>query len=184
VAQVRRFGGVLEHPHKSLLWPECGLPAGTAPDAWGGWTLTVDQHWWGHRAQKRTRLYIVGCAPADLPPFPLVLGEASHVVGLWSGRDRARCRPEISKREREATPEAFANWLVALAGSCRAVNPTLSAPPPVNQNSFTPTAAPARRENAVRDAGLVAAPVVLAPAHLPAPLQRLLRLRKPLFYLT
>ena len=118
VEQVRRFGGVLEHPHKSLLWPECGLPTGITPDAWGGWTLTIDQQWWGHRAQKRTRLYIVGCTPADIPLMPLMIGEATHVVGLWSGRDRMNCRPGCSKLEREATPPMLADWLVDLARRC------------------------------------------------------------------
>jgi hypothetical protein len=47
--------------------------------------------------------------------MPMRLGEASHTVGLWSKRDRATCRPSISKPEYEGTPAAFAAWLVELA---------------------------------------------------------------------
>ena len=116
VDAVRRCGGVLEHPEASSLWDAAGLPRpGAGRDAFGGWTLPVVQQWWGHRARKATWLYIVGVSSRDVPRMPLVLGEASHTVGLYSGRDRARCRPEISKAEREATPSAFATWLIDLA---------------------------------------------------------------------
>lgn len=74
VAHVRKYGGVIEHPHRSTLWPVAGLPEPGQRDRWGGWTLTVDQHWWGHRAQKRTRLYIVGCEPGDIPVMPMAHG--------------------------------------------------------------------------------------------------------------
>ena len=115
VNQIRQWGGVLEHPVRSLLWADQRLPEPGRIDAYGGWTLIVDQHWWGHRARKRTRLYIVGCKPRDIPPMPVRIDEPTHTVGLWSGRDRARCRPSISKREYEATPIDFAQWLVSLA---------------------------------------------------------------------
>lgn len=118
VAQIRRWGGVLEHPVRSLLWPEHWLPEPGAKDAHGGWTLIVDQHWWGHRARKRTRLYICGIEPGDVPSMPIQLGDPTHTVGLWSGRDRQRCRPSIGKREFEATPPEFARWLVDLARRC------------------------------------------------------------------
>jgi len=118
VEQVRRFGGVLEHPLNSTLWPVAGLPQPGERDAWGGWTLIVHQHWFGHRAEKRTRLYIVGCEPGDIPQMPLKLGAATHTVGLWSGRNRATCRPSIGKPEFEATPPEFAAWLIELARRC------------------------------------------------------------------
>lgn len=125
VANVRRFGGVLEHPQMSTLWAVAGLPEPEHRDEFGGWTLIVDQNWWGHRARKRTRLYIVGCEPENIPVMPMVLGEATHTVGLWSGRDRATCRPSIAKHEYETTPPAFAAWLVDLASRCtpRILNP-------------------------------------------------------------
>ena len=126
IANVRRFGGVLEHPQLSTLWKVAGLPESWQADEFGGWTLIVDQNWWGHRARKRTRLYIVGCSPQDVPPMPLKLGEATHTVGLWSGRDKANCRPSISKPEYEGSPPDFARWLVELAGRCKPANAKLT----------------------------------------------------------
>ena len=126
VEQIRRYGGVLEHPKKSTLWPVAGLPRPGERDSWGGWTLPIHQHWWGHRAEKATLLYIVGCDPHDIPPIPMVLGCAPCVVGT-SGRRRdgsrwrqgdAGWRPEISKSDREHTPIELARWLVELARRC------------------------------------------------------------------
>ena len=105
IAYVDLYGGVLEHPQRSTLWREVD------PDK----VITVDQHWFGHRAQKRTKLYIPHLEFKYLPPYPLQLGQATHTVGLWSGRDKATCRPSISKREFEASPPAFAKWLVDIA---------------------------------------------------------------------
>ncbi|KAB8057214.1 hypothetical protein GCN74_21815 [Janthinobacterium sp. FT14W] len=126
VAQVRKFGGVLEHPKRSTLWPHCGLPAIGERDKFGGWTLPIFQSSFGHRAEKATLLYIVGCAPAQIPAMPIVLGDASHVIAP-SGRNRAGerrrkgdrgWRPECGKAEREHTPPELAHWLVALAQRC------------------------------------------------------------------
>ena len=118
IKRVRQCGGVLEHPLFSTLWKVAGLPEPGQRDEFGGWTLIVDQNWFGHRARKRTRLYIVGCEPVDIPAMPLRLGEATHTVGLWSGRDKANCRPSITKPEFEGTPLEFAAWLVELAKRC------------------------------------------------------------------
>lgn len=120
VAQVRKWGGVLEHPLRSTLWTVAGLPEPGQRDAWGGWTLIVHQNWFGHRAQKATRLYVVGCEPSEIPLMPMTLGEATHTVGLWSGRNRATCRPSIAKHEYESTPPPdLAVWLIELARRCK-----------------------------------------------------------------
>ena len=42
VEQVQRWGGGLEHPARSTLWPVAGLPEPGEVDAWGGWTLVID----------------------------------------------------------------------------------------------------------------------------------------------
>lgn len=118
VALVREFGGVLEHPYRTTLWDAQRLPAVGERDQFGGFTLVIDQHWWGHRAQKRTKLYIVGIDPSDVPEMPIRLGEATHTVGLWSGRNKSTCRPSIAKHEYESTPEALAEWLLELAVRC------------------------------------------------------------------
>lgn len=125
VEQVRKFGGVLEHPANSTLWATQKLPLPRDRDQYGGWTLPIVQQWWGHRAEKRTWLYIVGCAQQDIPPLPMTLGEAPCICGT-SGRrrdgTRLSRRPEITKAEREHTPPALAAWLVELAAKCKTPN--------------------------------------------------------------
>lgn len=108
VDTVRRCGGVLEHPSASRLFVTAGLPSPgtTQRDAFGGFTFVVDQSWFGHRAPKRTWLYIVGIEPASLPELPFHLGIASGRV------------EDFGRAEREATPPAFAKWLCELAARC------------------------------------------------------------------
>lgn len=115
VCHVRLNGGVLEHPVASQLWPVAGLPAPGSRDAWGGYTLPVHQYWWGHRAEKATLLYIVGCSPENLPAIPMRMGEPTHVV---QSRKRSGYRPHITKAEREHTPPPLAEWLVEVARRC------------------------------------------------------------------
>lgn len=122
VDKVRQCGGVLEHPASSTLWQAAGLPNPGYRDAAGGWTLPVNQHWWGHRAEKATWLYIVGCEPKNIPDMPIRLDLPTHIISS-SGRrkdgSRRKDRPEISKAEREHTPPELAAWLVKLASMCR-----------------------------------------------------------------
>lgn len=118
VEQVRKWGGVLEHPKQSTLWAAAGLPRGYDRDEFGGFTLAVAQWWWGHRCEKWTWLYICGCDKAALPKIPYRIGEASHVIAQSNRRQKARLRPEVPKWEREATPSAFATWLVEVAKCC------------------------------------------------------------------
>ena len=119
IEQIRKNGGVLEHPNASKLWPELGLPEPGTVDEFGGWTLPIHQHWFGHRAEKKTRLYIVGCKPKDIPDMPMVLGQATHVIGDVGRASNGTKRPEVSKDEREHTPPQLARWLVDLAKLCR-----------------------------------------------------------------
>lgn len=107
VAQVREWGGVLEHPATSELWEHQGLPKPGQRDSWGGWTLPVYQSWWGHRAPKATFLYVRGCEPRNAPEIP-------YQLGIPPGRIENMC-----KAEREKTPADFAAWLVQLAERCK-----------------------------------------------------------------
>ncbi len=131
VSLVRRFGGVLEHPAGSSLWKDQLLPRpGEARDRYGGWTLPIVQHWWGHKAEKATWLYICGVEPSVIPAMPLVLGTASHVIAqhrtLPGGgrvtRGHPKWRPEVTKADREHTPPNLAGWLVNLAARCKRVD--------------------------------------------------------------
>ena len=120
VEQIRKYGGVLEHPSASKLWPTMGLPNPGIVDEFGGWTLPIHQHWFGHKAEKSTLLYIVGCRPGDEPVMPMILGKARYVVAssLHRNKKTTWARPEISASEREHTPVELAAWLVELARSC------------------------------------------------------------------
>lgn len=115
---LRLCGGVLEHPEHSTLWNEAALPKpGYGVDEFGGWSIAIDQLWWGHRARKRTWLYIVGCGARDLPVMPLSLNYATHVIG-GNAEHRARGLLHLPKAEREHTPPYLAVWLVDLARRC------------------------------------------------------------------
>lgn len=104
---VRKFGGVLEHPASSLLFLAAGgLRPGQRLDAFGGWVMPILQQDFGHAAPKKTWLYVVGCAPADVPVFGLRLGVAPGRIA------------NMSKADRERTPEPLARWLVDLAARC------------------------------------------------------------------
>lgn len=117
---LRKNGGVLEHPEHSTLWDAADLPKpGEGVDEFGGWSISIDQLWWGHRARKRTWLYIVGCRPMDMPVMPLSLNYATHIIG-GNAEHRARGLLHLPKSEREHTPPALAEWLVELARRCAA----------------------------------------------------------------
>jgi hypothetical protein len=113
LAAVRAFGGVLEHPRDSKAWPAHGLPAPTAT-GWApllfapGFVCLVEQGHYGHAAQKPTWLYYVGPTPP-----PLVWGPSTVAARPWSPRRGVlEC---LSRRQRAATPPAFADALLDLA---------------------------------------------------------------------
>lgn len=125
IEQVRRNGGVLEHPAQSRAWKRFGLPLpGSALDAWGGYTIEVQQVEWGHACRKRTWIYLCRTDEPSAPPYPE--RDPTHWVAGGRGRGKSmlgKSRPshikaassEIARR----TPPLFAAWLVALARSAR-----------------------------------------------------------------
>ena len=139
VEQVRRWGGVLEHPSGSLLWEHCGLPLPSDPHSYPryidnfehpagrGYTVEVDQCEWGHVARKRTWLYLVGVPREALeaPPFPG--REPTHWVagGHKSEGRKSKSTPVptgikiCSAQQRRRTPPLFAEYLVRLARTAR-----------------------------------------------------------------
>lgn len=114
VALVRINGGVLEHPKLSILWEDQKLPIDDEIDNHGGFTIHVDQYWFGHKARKATKLYICGCKPQEIPDFPIRFGDPEYLVRNTSTSPK----PAITKHECEATPKEFALWLVDLAKTC------------------------------------------------------------------
>jgi len=106
VAQVRRFGGVLEHPFGSQLVHAANLPSPGEVDSFGGFLFYANQFHFGHRALKPSIFYVVGCAPSDLPLFPFRDGLPLTTV------------ENMDVSEREKTPPELARWLVDLASIC------------------------------------------------------------------
>lgn len=102
--QVRRWGGVLEHPITSGIWK-------LQPP-----TLIVEQCDWGHVARKRTGLYIVGVDA--LPSKPAPRKPTHWCSGVHTPGARGETPPGIkvcSAQQRRRTPVAFAQWLIGIA---------------------------------------------------------------------
>lgn len=118
VAAVQLWGGVLEHPEGSKLWAHCGLPRpGELADAFGGFTVVVDQCAYGHCTRKRTWIYVV----RSFAPLLRTGGEPTHSICNGRGqvlKDGSR-RPRASALQARLTPPAFAELLVSLARVAR-----------------------------------------------------------------
>ena len=103
--QLKKCGGVLEQPAHSHLFQAAGLPQpGTSVGEL--WSLRVWQVWWGHINRKDTWLCF-SKVPSEAIDIPLRL----HAIG---GDSR---RWKLHKRNRSATPQLFARWLVEAARS-------------------------------------------------------------------
>ncbi len=115
VNMVRKNGGVLEQPWTSKLIRYCGIPKpGEGIDQWGGYTLDIEQSWWGYPAAKRTWLYIVGVPLAKIPPYPLRLTALTHVVDT-SKRGSSRRLKLLPKSRRSETVPSLCAWLLDIA---------------------------------------------------------------------
>lgn len=112
VGQIRTWGGVLEHPAYSSLWKACNLPL-AGIDEFGGFTLSVNLHWFGFPAEKKTFLYVVGCRLSDVPAHPLCFDAVTKTISSSSARYKTG-KTEISKCLRDRTPYSMALWLHSL----------------------------------------------------------------------
>lgn len=127
---VRRFGGVLEHPAGSHAWGHFGLSVPPRSGGWisaddhGGWTCCVEQGRYGHYARKPTLLYAVGVSPLpelewgrSEPQFP---PEAIGKYGLAYCKRAGELAFKGGGRNstpRIATPEPFRDILIGMARS-------------------------------------------------------------------
>lgn len=109
VREIRQHGGILEHPVRSKLWQEMNLPYPGGRDQYNGFSINIDQHWFGHPAKKNTLLYIVGCLESDLPPIPLNFDAIKYAVGGGINKK------DLSRYKRNSTPIALARWLIETA---------------------------------------------------------------------
>jgi hypothetical protein len=118
---VLDHGGVLEHPEATHAWRHANIVAPPRGGGWvpaglfhaGAWTCCVEQGHYGHRARKATWLLLVGAEPPELAWGPSV-SKLKIDDGYHTQAER------MGKRERAATPRAFAEVLVAMARSARA----------------------------------------------------------------
>jgi hypothetical protein len=126
LANVRRCGGVLEHPAYSDAWSAFGLMPPPRRGGWvvaddvGGWTCHVEQSRYGHPAKKATWLYARGVELPSLRWGSVADGESTAVVS-WCGNHTSKFdrRPRISKKAASATPIEFAEMLLSMARSVR-----------------------------------------------------------------
>lgn len=103
--EVRRCGGILEHPKDSSLWEFAGIPDGGRRDQFGGLRITIDQYDYGHEARKLTTLYLVG-----LPAMTAM--QAAYELGRLGVGVKSPQKPKqvlcCSKAVRELTPAPLA----------------------------------------------------------------------------
>ena len=106
LAAVERWGGVLEHPAGSIAWKRFGLDhpeRGFWKGLFGSWVTEVDQGAYGHRARKRTWLYVNGGTvppPLDWTPAPkgkAISGFTHQEKGNHVGCEHLRIRPQIGR---------------------------------------------------------------------------------------
>ena len=119
LANVRRCGGVLEHPAFSDAWKAYGLPR-PVHRGWQEsefmsceWVCEVWQSAYGHKANKRTWLFYSGpMCPAEMR-WERPIG--THQIGFHDQRGKAANKPTVSGRAASATPPDFAAALLSLA---------------------------------------------------------------------
>lgn len=134
IASVRKWGGVLEHPEASAAWAAFGLLPPAKAGAWvaagdfKGWTCSVEQGHYGHKARKPTWLYYVG----EGEPPSLAWGKSAAIGKIEDSfkstavARAARAAPgykpvkRLSNYERLATPLPFRDLLLDIARSSRA----------------------------------------------------------------
>jgi hypothetical protein len=113
---VRKWGGVLEHPHGSLAWKEFSLekPKGlswnrVSPTEWVGEVWQSD---YGHLATKKTWLLYVGNTQPK--PYLKQRTKGTHQVGggIHTGNNK---KPRLNQSLTHLTPPKFADYLVELA---------------------------------------------------------------------
>jgi hypothetical protein len=118
LASIKMYGGILEHPAHTHAWKIFALPKpkkGTWTKRVGCdvWTCEVWQSAYGHKANKATWLAYVGFQK----PFDLNWDRptGTHQIGGADYRGKEKNKPTLSKKESNATPEAFCEELIKLA---------------------------------------------------------------------
>ena len=122
ISRVRRYGGIVEQPAGSNLWKFMNLPLpGSGYDIFGGFSISIDQHWFGHLARKNTWLYIRGCTLSDLPPYPMSFDIVTHCLSSSLKSSKLK---ELAKNKRSYTPMLLAEWLIEVVNIIKNQNHT------------------------------------------------------------
>lgn len=107
---VRECGGILEHPAKSLIFRGgfgSDLPDAGEVDAFGGFTVLIDQFNFGHVAHKLTKLYVCGIDKQLLPDMPPQRTDSADRSICGNVPGTKRC----TQYQREYTPEKLIDWI-------------------------------------------------------------------------
>lgn len=136
---VRMYGGVIEHPEASKAFPHFGLPipvfgrGWSAPDEYGGRSISVYQSEYGHKARKSTWLYAVNIDWS----IPVIKTRSPvHYAIAPNARQRRLRLPLVSKIERHLTPLPFRDLLIRMAESCAQSYECRSSVPPEPSQSL------------------------------------------------
>ena len=123
LGEIRRCGGIIEHPEGSHAFREFDLPHPVI-GAWSRglfpseWSTCVSQGAYGHRARKLTWLFFVGDYP---PPLKWKIPEREFAYLCPPGRRKnkpGRSGVELlTAKENEVTPQPFANMLAGIVQS-------------------------------------------------------------------
>ena len=105
IIQIRKVGGILEHPAGSRLFRKMKIPLDGSPDQYGGFVISINQHWFGFQAKKRTYLYIVGCTRSQIPQLPLNFSAITHSVSS------SKNYLELDKSKNSVTAPKLCEWL-------------------------------------------------------------------------
>lgn len=123
LAAVRRWGGVLEHPARSIAWDRYRLPRPTR----GGWTSALDdpgitteiwQSAYGCPAAKATWLYAVGVEPVALD-WRRGAAVTARIGDLHPNERRGNALPRLRRAAASRTPPALRDALLSLARSAQ-----------------------------------------------------------------
>ncbi len=113
VDQIRKWGGVLEHPYGSQLWADKKLPKPGELDEFAGFTLSFPQLWFGHEMNKFSKFYVCGIETKNVPEIPFKLGYPTATMNHFSAKKLGI--KELKHSDREKSPPALAEWLLELA---------------------------------------------------------------------
>lgn len=126
LANVRRVGGVLEHPAYSDAWAAFGIntpPTGSGwvnADMLGGWTCYVEQGRYGHPAKKATWLYAFGVELPSLRWGHVPDADVKALVSWCGNRVRSgENRPRVGKHAASRSPIEFRDVLLNIARTAR-----------------------------------------------------------------